>query len=150
MNTIKWVNDTFVPWGMKPIEDLPEAIPGQGNSCVIAKVLKDNFPDFENVQVGSASIDFNIYLPNEDVDSSQWIQNDAIKAYILSEEGFLNYMPMPPELTEFIREFDGGRIPELIDEDGLVCEIGEWEAHNLYRIGCTHNDQCEYCQLDRE
>ena len=43
MKTIKWINDTFVPMGMKPIEDLPEDIPANGNTCVIARVLKNGF-----------------------------------------------------------------------------------------------------------
>jgi len=37
MDTIKWINDTFVPRGLKPIEDLPRAMPGLGEACVLGQ-----------------------------------------------------------------------------------------------------------------
>ena len=57
MKTISWLNNTFVPMGMKPIEDLPEAIPANGNTCVIARVLKNGFREFGDVQVGRHGIE---------------------------------------------------------------------------------------------
>ena len=136
MNTIKWVNDTFCPWGLTPIEDLPEAVPGQGNSCVLAKVLKDGFPELEDIQVGSTSIDFNVY------DSAlEEMQNARLKEMLELNENFL----MPQEIRDFIREFDYGHIPQLIDEDDTIAMMGEGEAHDTLKIGCTDDNECRFC-----
>ena len=136
MNTIKWVNDTFCPWGLTPIEDLPEAVPGQGNSCVLAKVLKDGFPELEDIQVGSTSIDFNVY------DSAlEEMQNARLKEMLELNENFL----MPQEIRDFIREFDYGHIPQLIDEDDTIAMMGEDEAHDTLKIGCTNDNECRFC-----
>jgi len=140
MNTIKWVNDTFVPWGMKPIEDLPEAIPGQGNSCVIARVLKDSFPELNSVQVGARTIDLNIF--EDEVDT---IKNPELQEFIRQVGVEHDQLEIPYEVTEFIQAFDRGDITELIDEEGTICEVGEWDAHDVFKIGCTHNEDCEFC-----
>jgi hypothetical protein len=141
MNTIKWVNDTFCPWGLTPIEDLPEAVPGQGNSCVLAKVLKDGFPELEDIQVGSTSIDFNVYD-----DALEEMQNARLKEMLELNENF----PMPQEIRDFIREFDYGNIPQLIDEDDTIAMMGEDEAHDTLKIGCTNDKECPFCFPDGE
>ena len=140
MNTIKWVNDTFVPWGMKPIEDLPEAIPGQGNSCVIARVLKDSFPELNSVQVGARTIDLNIF--EDEVDT---IKNPELQEFIRQVGVEHDQLEIPYEVTEFIQAFDRGDITELIDEEGTICEVGEWDAHDTFKIGCTKDETCSLC-----
>ena len=142
MNTIKWINDTFVPWGLKPIEDLPEAVPGQGNSCVIAKVLKDGFPDFLNVQVGSTSIQFNVF--NEDKDIHEWIKDAKLAASYYASVKFEKGMKLPQEISDFIRDFDNGLIKGLIDTEMTIAEFGKEEAHDIFKIGCTGNN-CILC-----
>ena len=97
MNAIKWVNDTFVPFGLKPIEDLPEAVPSQGNSCVIAKILKDGFPELKDVHVGSQRIDFNIIEDDVDAIENVWLKEMLQEASILF---------MTQAIQEFIQEVD--------------------------------------------
>jgi len=139
MGAIKWVNDTFVPWGLKPIEDFPDAVPGQGNICVLAKVLKDGFPELENVQVGSTSIDFNAF---EDE-----VEDVRLKEMLRVNE-YHNGLNLPQDIREFIRNFDYGEIPELIDDEQTIATIGEWEAHNSLKIGCTNDKECLFCFPD--
>ena len=136
MNAIKWVNDTFVPFGLKPIEDLPEAVPSQGNSCVIAKILKDGFPELKDVHVGSQRIDFNIIEDDVDAIENVWLKE------MLQEDSILY---MPQAIQEFIQEFDYGHIPELIDEEQTIAVMGEWGAHETLKIGCTNNKECPFC-----
>ena len=136
MHTIKWVNDTFCPWGLTPIEDLPEAIPGQGNSCVIAKVLKDGFAELENVHVGSTSIDFNIF--DGDLED---IQDARLKEMLELDESIY----LPQDVRMFIRDFDCGKFPELIDDEGTIDTVGEWDAHDTFKIGCTKDETCSLC-----
>ena len=52
---------------------------------------------------------------------------------------------MPEEVQIFIKEFDHGLFPELIDTDLTVAEIGEQEAHDSYSIGCAHTKDCQLC-----
>tara|TARA_R110000824_G_scaffold116312_7_gene267690 strand:- start:987 stop:1484 length:498 start_codon:yes stop_codon:yes gene_type:complete len=146
MNTIKWVNDTFVPWGLKPIEDLPEAVPGQGDSCVIAKVLRDGFPALESVHVSTKSITFTVpywkgttYLPQSSIPKMDilWIGDSQ---FPVDDE-----LDMPEEVQMFINEFDHGLFPELIDTELTVAKVGEQEAHDAYRIGCDHTKDCNLC-----
>jgi len=136
MNTIKWVNDTFCPWGLTPIEDLPEAVPGQGNSCVIAKVLKDGFSELENVHVGSTSIDFNIF--DGDLED---IQDARLKEMLELDEN----ISLPQDVRTFIRDFDSGKFPELIDDEQTIATVGEWDAHETFKIGCTKDETCSFC-----
>jgi len=147
MNTIKWVNDTFCPWGMHPIEDLPEAVPGQGNSCVLAKVLKDGFPDLQDVHVGSTSIDFNIADPYRDV--SDWITDKRLAEHLFPDGHLEDVMYFPQHISDFIRDFDNGSIRELIDEELTIANLGEWEAHNSFKIGCA-GDDCPFCKGDND
>ena len=149
MNTIKWVNDTFCPWGLTPIEDLPEAVPGEGNSCVLARVLKDGFPDIPDVSVGSTLIDFNIY----DIDSHEWENKrlqDGLKELAKQNDadgdGYLgDKISLPPDVRNFIREFETGLYPELIDKEGTIDHEGEQGAHEAFKIGCTNDENCVYC-----
>ena len=136
MNTIKWVNDTFCPWGLTPIEDLPEAVPGQGNSCVLAKVLKDGFPELENVHVGSTSIDFNVFD-----DALEDMQNARLKEMLELDDTLY----LPQEMRDLIKDFDYGKIPQLIDDEQTIATVGEWDAHETFKIGCTIDETCSLC-----
>ena len=95
MNTIKWVNDTFVPKGLKPIEDLPRAQPGQGEACVLAKILRTH-PRWPSATVSSSYVHLNI---------------DGID-YGSAEQD----IDMPEEVRMFIADFDRGEYPDLIEE----------------------------------
>ena len=142
MNTIKFINDTFCPLGMKPIEDLPEATPCDGNSCVIAKVITDNFPDFNNVQVGITGIELNPGakdgLINENLgefldypeDDSLWCRGEHID--------------VPKEVGEFIYGFDHGHFPQLVDEEKTIDKLGGYEAVHTFGIDKEHCD-CPEC-----
>ena len=94
MNTIKWINDTFVPRGLKPIEDLPRAQPGQGEACVIARVLRTH-PRWPSATVSSSFVHLNI---------------DGIE-YESAEQD----IDMPEDVRQFIQEFDRGHYPDLIE-----------------------------------
>ena len=99
MGTIKWINDTFVPRGLKPIEDLPRAQPGQGEACVIARILRTH-PKWPNASVTSSFIHLNI---------------DGIE-YESAEQD----IDMPEEIRQFIQDFDRGEYPDLIEGEGLT------------------------------
>jgi len=90
MRAISLINEIFVPLGLKPIEDLPQACPGNGKHCVLALILQTN-PAWNNVWVSEASTVLN------------W--DDSMDATVIS---------FPKELVEFIKEFDCGNIPDLI------------------------------------
>ena len=139
MATIKWVNDTFTPFGLKPIEDLPEAIPGQGNSCVIAKVIKDGLPDLPYVHVGVTSVDLNA---PDGKDITNPMLYDALD-YSDRDYARNDVLEVPEEVGEFIRQFDFGSFPELIDVENTIANVGECEAFHTYNIGDTF--MCPVC-----
>ena len=147
MKTISWLNNTFVPMGMKPLEDLPEALPAQGNSCVIARVLKDNFRDFEAVQVGRTGIDLmpdayaqsktpsNLFNPN----LAEHLGGDATSQSFTEQA-----IDVPSFVAMFIQEFDNGKIPDLIDKELAIEYMGECEAYQVLNIG--EGCGCNYCE----
>ena len=101
MNTIKWINDTFVPRGLKPIEDLPRAHPGQGESCVLARVLRTH-PRWPGATVSSSYIHLNI----------EGMEYESGETDI----------DMPEEVRQFIQDFDRGEYPDLIDNANIYTE----------------------------
>ena len=48
-----------------------------------------------------------------------------------------------PYVSNFITEFDNGKIPELIDEDTVIEMMGECEAYQVLNVG--KGCGCEYC-----
>ena len=55
--TLSWLNNTFTKFGMKPIEDLPEAWVCDSYQCVLARALTESLADtYDNVSVGYGSI----------------------------------------------------------------------------------------------
>ena len=142
MATIKWVNDTFTPFGLKPIEDLPEAIPGQGNSCVIARVIKDGLPDLPHVHVGVTSIDLNAPI-GRDITNNMLYNALGYEGTAYNEYAKNDIVDVPQEVGDFIRHFDYGSFPELIDVEGTIDNVGECEAFHTYKIGDTF--MCPVC-----
>ena len=130
--TISWINDTFVPRGLEPIEDLPEAIPGKAKFCVIAQVLKSKW---KHVSVNGDAVDLN--MGNDYGNKVGW---DNIQGYIvgnnntdhdlmfnrLREESLID---IPIEISKFISDFDRGVYPELIDMDGVE---RHWQGDDNY------------------
>ena len=94
MDTIKWINDTFVPRGLKPIEDLPRAMPGLGEACVLARVLRTN-PMWSSATVSAYDIHLN--MSGYDYESEE------------------TNIRMPEEVRQFIYDFDRSKYPDLID-----------------------------------
>ena len=141
MKTIKWINDTFVPMGMKPIEDLPEAIPANGNTCVIARVLKNGFREFGDVQVGRHGIEL---FPTINISSPSELGNSVIASHLewSNDMQAFEEISLPPYVSNFITEFDNGKIPELIDEDTVIEMMGECEAYQVLNVG--KGCGCEY------
>ena len=145
MTVIKWVNDTFVPLGMTPIEDLPLAIPGDGNSCVIAQAIKD-IPDMQDVQVGTTCIDFN--LPEQD---NFWDESLMQKMEYDEYGRSDNDIVFPtPEVADFIMGFDNGLFPELVDVATILETHGTHDAYELLdSIGIKEGEcNCEWCTRD--
>ena len=100
MKAISLINEIFVPLGLKPIEDLPKACPGNGKHCVLAVILQDN-PSWGDIFVSSTSTTLNRHKINA------------------------KEIVFPTELVDFIREFDYGNIPDLISLESMdeyVCE----------------------------
>lgn len=130
MNTIKWINDTFVPRGLSPIEDLPQALPGAGGSCVIARVLQTN-PKWENANVSTSSI--NLRLEIEELDKTgnyESLNNVLIND--LMEESFID---LPEDIRQFIADFDKGDYPEFIN----IEEVKEKIDHSEYKTTLIEN-----------
>ena len=94
--TLEWINETFVPLGLTPIQELPKGIPMDGSSCVLGKVLNDGLPCKQNKEwwVGTKWVD----VPDE------YITNP--------EEG----IEMPLYVQEFVEAFDDGCYPDLQDK----------------------------------
>ena len=105
---MSWVNDTFVPLGMKAVEDLPKAIPGCGESCVIAKAIADGFGDkIEGVHVGLSSVT----LDFKDWESHHEVEN-------------------PQDVGTFILAFDDLKFPDLIDVDKTFAKVSDFTYRN--------------------
>lgn len=97
-NVVSWLNETFIPLGIKPIEtlELPKACPQVGNKCVIAVLLEKQNPKWSNdVSVGMTRIQIG-YQTN----IAECLEFDV-----------------PPEIAEFIRDYDAYKYPSLIDMD---------------------------------
>ena len=108
MHTIKWMNDTFVPMGMKPLEDLPVGDIGDSRSCVLANALQANMPsDFHGVNVVPTYIEF--YNPD-----GRFICQDTDQ-----------------DVQDFIEAFDNREFPDLMsdwskeDYESQDCDCGE-------------------------
>ena len=93
--TISWINDTFVPLGLRPVESLDDyrACPQQGERCVIALVLQSNPQWDNNVTVGVSRIQI---------------------GYKNSWDELLEF-DVPTDVGNFIRDFDNGEYPSLVD-----------------------------------
>ena len=142
MSTIKFLNDTFCPLGMKPVEDLPEAVPCQGNSCVVAKVIADNFIDFSNVQVGLGGIELNPG-PMDDLenkDLANFIEYDSSGEWP-TDNDFIN---IPEEVKEFIYGYDHGQFPELVSVEETIDRVGAYDAVHVYGVD-KKNCDCSEC-----
>ena len=128
--TISWINDTFVPRGLAPIEDLPEAVPGKAKFCVIAQVLKSNW---QYVSVNGDVVDLNMGS-----DYGNKVGWDKIGSYDnntsdydrmfrrLREESLID---IPNEISEFIKDFDKGSYPNLIDMEATE---KHWDGDDDY------------------
>ena len=83
---------------MKPLEDLPRAYRMNGTACVIAKALTDNVPN--TGKSWQVSVD-NVYRYSREVGEDQPIVDE---------------WELPEDVKEFVRLFDMGEYPELIEE----------------------------------
>ena len=102
-NAITWLNETFVPLGLKPIEYFQPACPGKHRYCVIAEALKQN-ERWEHVTVQASGIDLGVSNPDEDPDY-----------YLGTEYNTHEHFDMPEEVHNFITNYDDGEYPELVD-----------------------------------
>lgn len=105
-DTLSWLNETFVPLvGMKPLEDLPKAYRMNGTACVIAKALTNNVPNTN--KAWQVSID-NIYryTPRE---QNEMTDDTYGEPYTVDE------WELPERVQEFVRLFDMGEYPELVE-----------------------------------
>ena len=103
--TLSWLNDTFTKFGMKPIEDLPEAWVCDSYQCVLARALTASLEDkFEAVSVGYGSITM------RPVGTERPRYGD-------SHDDPTQYFDVPDSVREFIQGFDAGQFPEFIAED---------------------------------
>jgi len=123
MNVIQWINETFVPMGLKPIEDLPKAVPGEGNFCVIAKVLRTN-PNWPKAFVSSSHINLELDYGCGNVSP------EAVKELIQAA-----YISLPPEIVIFLNQFDKGEYPELMD----IQAIHENLSDDTYKNEIIHS-----------
>ena len=98
--TLSWLNNTFTKFGMKPIEDLPEAYLCDSYQCVLARALTTSLEDmYDNISVGYGSITMSkiYYRPDEE---------EQRKSF-----------DVPLEVSNFIKAFDAGQFPEFVSED---------------------------------
>ena len=114
MKAILLINEIFVPLGLKPIEDLPQACPKDGRECVLAIILKENF-DWEDVFVSDSVAQFKTIRKLTELEDSPWIS----KQTALSNRITNHTIDIPKELSQFIIEFDLGNMPELIDLESM-------------------------------
>ena len=133
MHTIKWLNDTFVPMGMTPLEDLPKGDVGEPTSCVIAKALTQNFKErVQGLSVVPTYIEFK------------------------DSEGFYVCQDTDQDVHDFIEAFDHHEFPDLlsdyskeqyesyehmVDDDGKCeCEEcgGDVDAQEITEVACIN------------
>lgn len=101
--TLSWLNNTFTKFGMKPIEDLPEAYLCDSYQCVLARALTTSLEDmYDNISVGYGSITM-----------SKVPSRERVGLYEVQKE----YFDVPLEVSDFIKAFDAGQFPEFIAED---------------------------------
>ena len=117
--TLSWLNNTFTKFGMKPIEDLPEAYLCDSYQCVLARALTTSLEDmYDNISVGYGSITM-----------SKVPSRERVGLYEVQKE----YFDVPLEVSDFIKAFDAGQFPEFVSEDspqkpdesGAYVELGE-------------------------
>ena len=113
---ISWVNNTFVPFGLKPIEDLPKAIPGVGDSCVIAQAITDGLGDkIDSVHVGLSQVTINFSSINE---MKEFDSRYDVGSFILAYDD-LKFPDLIDADKTFSRGVDhdyGNRIAEALEE----------------------------------
>lgn len=125
MHTIKWMNDTFVPMGMKPLEDLPVGDIGDSRSCVLANALNMNLPDNTyGVHVVPTYIEF------------------------VNPDGRLICQDTDIDVQDFIEAFDNQEFPDLMstseydDDDECIVDV---ECVNCgATIGAVTEDEYEH------
>ena len=101
--TLSWLNNTFTKFGMKPIEDLPEAYLCDSYQCVLARALTTSLEDmYDNISVGYGSITM-----------SKVPSRERVGLYEVQKE----YFDVPLEVSDFIKAFDAGQFPEFVSED---------------------------------
>ena len=103
MDTIKWINDTFTPYGMQPVEDLLEGETGEPNSCVIARTLVHGF-NSKGYSVEASVQHDNVTLEGmgvHDMESEDMDEYGRIRVY------------NPTHIGRFIQLFDENQYPEL-------------------------------------
>ena len=110
---ITWVNETFVPLGLKPIEYFQPACPGQHQHCVIAEVLKVN-PKWGNVSVNGSNIEL------------------GLDEYLEPTFNYSDYnFEVPTEVHNFILAFDDCQYPELVDLDELDEHYNDYHEYRV-------------------
>ena len=119
--TLSWLNNTFTKFGMKPIEDLPEAYLCDSYQCVLARALTTSLEDmYDNISVGYGSITMSkVYHRDQDARLYDEIQKESFDVTL--------------EVSDVIKAFDAGQFPEFVSEDspqkpdesGAYVELGE-------------------------
>ncbi len=97
------INKARVALGGQPLTQLPKGAEQQKTECVIANALKDLAP---NIQVGTLSLS-GVSSAFADIIAREF----GVEANH-SDEGV--DVPLPEELSAFVRSFDAGMFPELI------------------------------------
>jgi hypothetical protein len=134
MEVIQWLNDTFVPLGMRPVEDLETGLISNAYSCTLANTICSNLGDpYEDIPVPnrrrmepivSVSTDETIIAfspaneydgePIEYMDGTITIQN-------------------PKFVEEFVRAFDAGEYQEFVKEPEFkpvpICKCTACKEH---------------------
>ena len=122
--TISWINETFVPMGLNPIEDLPKACPGKASYCVIAEALKTN-PKWKQVNVLGHIVNLNL--------GAAYIAKVGgykhADANIVRQLNDASVIDIPQEVSNFITGFDKGEYAELIDVEQLELQ---WDSDDEY------------------
>ena len=90
---LDWVNQNFDI--SPPLLELPQGEPEQLNRCPIAKALNDNCEGYWEVHFWAIDGD----------KDDQHVEGDALAS-----------IPIPHEIQLFIRAFDDGYYPELIEQ----------------------------------
>ena len=104
-HTLSWLNETFTKFGMKPIEDLPEAWICDSYQCVLSRALATSLENkYDNISVGYGSITM------RPVGTERPRYGD-------SHDDPTQYFDVPDSVREFIHGFDAGQFPEFIAAD---------------------------------